>query len=128
MWGKVIAEIRNFLESGGGTWVWDHEVGGSGFSGRDFDTSGCFNLRLFSSQLRGCCVFGFRLLRPVRLLGGGHFRFLGSFRDRMGRGIWNIVLWGSGLVNTPTLERRDFTTCPGPSALQMAQPAVLSER
>ena len=73
---------------------------GSGFSGRGFDTRGCFLLRLPSSQLRGCCGFGLRLLRPGRLPGSGDFRLLGSFRVRLGRGIWNRGWWGSGLENT----------------------------
>jgi hypothetical protein len=80
--------------------VWDHQVGGSGFSGRGFDTRGCFLLRLPRSQLRGCCAFGLRLLRPGRVPVGGHFRLLGSFRDRLGRGIWNRGGWGSSLDNT----------------------------
>ena len=80
--------------------VWDNQVGGSGFSGRGFDTGGCFQLRLPSSQLRGCYGFGLRLLRPGRLPGGGHFKLLGSFRDRLGRGIWNRGWRGSGLDNT----------------------------
>jgi hypothetical protein len=58
MEGKVIEEIRYFSEWGGETLVWDHQVGGSGFSGCGFDTHGCFLLRLPSSQLRGCCGFG----------------------------------------------------------------------
>jgi hypothetical protein len=64
-----------------------------------FFTRGCFLLRLPSSQLRGCCGFWLRLLRPGRLP-GGHFRFPGSFRDRLGRGIWSRGWWGSGLDNT----------------------------
>ena len=98
--GKVI-EIRNFLEWGDGTLVCEHQVRGSGFRGRGFDTRGCFLVRLPSSQLRGCCGFGLRLLRPGRLPGGGLFRLLGSFRDRLGRGISNRGWWGSGLDNTP---------------------------
>jgi hypothetical protein len=31
---KVIEEIRNFLECGGGTLVWYHKAGGIDFSGR----------------------------------------------------------------------------------------------
>ena len=62
---------------------------GSRFSGRGFDTRGCFFLRLPSSQLRGYCGFGLRLLRPGRLSGGGHVRLLGSFRDWLGWGIWD---------------------------------------
>jgi hypothetical protein len=42
MEGKVIKEIINFLEWGGGTLIWDHQVGGSGFSGRGFDTAAFF--------------------------------------------------------------------------------------
>jgi hypothetical protein len=57
-------------------------------------------LRLPSSQLRGCCDFGLRRLRPGRLPGGGHFRLLGSFRDRLGSGIWIRGWWDSGLDNT----------------------------
>ena len=69
MYGNVMEEIRNFLEWEGGTLVWDHQVGGSGYSGHGFDTRGCFLLRLPSSQLTGCCGFGFRRLRPGRLPG-----------------------------------------------------------
>ena len=74
---------------------------GSGFGRRSFDTRGCFPLILPSSQLRGCCGFGLRILRPGHLPGGGHFRLLRIFRDRLGGGIWNRVWWGSGLDNTP---------------------------
>jgi hypothetical protein len=88
MEGKVIEEIRNFLQWGGGTLVRDHQIGGCGFSGRGFDTRGCF-LRLPSSRLGGCCGFELRLLRAGRLPGGGHFRLLGSFRDWLERGIWS---------------------------------------
>ena len=83
----MIEEIRNFLEWGGGTLVWDHPVGGSGFSGRGFDTRGCFLFRISSNQLMGCCGFVLRLLSPGRLPGRGHFRLLESFHDRLGRGI-----------------------------------------
>jgi len=99
MEGKVF-EVRNFLLWGGGTLVWDHQVGVVGLAAAVL-TRGCVLLRLPSSQLRGCCGFGLRLLRPGRLPGGDHFRLLGSFRDRLGRGIWNTGWWGSGLDNTP---------------------------
>ena len=46
-----------------------------------------FFLMLSSSWITGCCRFGFRLLRPGRLPGGGHIRLLG-LRDRTRRGIW----------------------------------------
>jgi len=72
MEGKEVEKIRNFLEWGGGTLVLHHQVGGSGFSGRGFDIRVCFLLRLPSSQLRGCCEFALRLLKPGRLPGGGH--------------------------------------------------------
>jgi len=42
----------------GGTLVWDHQVGGCGFSGGGFDTRGCFLLRLPSSRFKGCCDLG----------------------------------------------------------------------
>jgi len=84
---KVIEEIRNFLEWGGGTLGWDHQVGGCGFSDRGFDTRGCFLLALPSSLLRGCCGFGLRLLRPARFPGGGHFRLIGRLRDNSHRGL-----------------------------------------
>jgi len=87
MEGKVIEEIRNFLEWGGGTMGWDHQVGVCGFSGRGFDTRGCFLLRLPCSWVRGSCGFVLRL-RPGRLSGGGHFRLLGRLRDQLRRGIW----------------------------------------
>ena len=88
MEGKVI-EIRNFLEWEGGTLVLDHQVGGNGFRGRGFYTHGCFLPRLPSSQLSGCCGFGFRILRLGRRPGGSHFRLLGSRRDRLGGRNWN---------------------------------------
>jgi len=56
---KEIEEIRNFLEWGGGTLVWDHQVGVVGLA-TGVDTRGCF-LRLPSIRLRGCCGFGLRL-------------------------------------------------------------------
>jgi hypothetical protein len=87
MVGKVIEEIKNFLERGGGTLGWDHQVGGCGFSDRGFDTRGCFLLGLPSSLLRGCCDFGLRVLRPARLSGGGQFRLLGRRRDNSHSGL-----------------------------------------
>jgi len=42
--GKAIEVIRNFLECGGGTLGGDHQVGFCGFSGRSYDTRGCFFL------------------------------------------------------------------------------------
>jgi len=82
-------------------WFGTYMAGGSGFSGRGFDTRGCVLLRLPSSQLRGCCGFGLRLLRSGLLPGGGNFSLLGSFRDRLGRGMWNSGWRDSGLDNTP---------------------------
>jgi hypothetical protein len=67
--------------------VWGPPRRGCGFSGRSFDTRGCFLLRLPSSRLSGCCRFGLELLRADRLPGGGHFRLLGRIRDRLRRGI-----------------------------------------
>lgn len=67
----MIEEIRNFLEWGGGTLGWDHQVGCRGFSGRSFDTCGCFLLGLSSSRFRGCRRFGVGLPRPGCLPGGG---------------------------------------------------------
>ena len=58
---------------------------GSGFSGRGFDTRVCFLLTLPCSR-PGSSGFGLRLLRPVRLPGSGHFRLLGSIRDRLKMG------------------------------------------
>jgi hypothetical protein len=52
-----VIEIRTFLEWGGETLICEHQVGGSGFSGRGFDTRVCFLLRLPSSQLRGLLWF-----------------------------------------------------------------------
>jgi len=69
--GKMIKEIRDILEWGGGNLGGDHQVGCCGFGGR-----GCFLLGLFSSRFRGCCGFRLRLLRPGRLLGCGQFRLL----------------------------------------------------
>jgi len=74
---------------------------GSVFSGRCFNTRGCFPLRLPSSHLRDCCGFGLRLLTLGRLPFGVHIRLLGSFRDGVGRGFCNRGWWGSGLYNTP---------------------------
>jgi len=53
--GKVI-EIRNFLEWGRRTLVWNHQVGVSGFSGCGFDT-------------RGFLDFSVATLRPAVVLG-----------------------------------------------------------
>jgi len=58
---------------------------GSVFSADGFDTRCFFLLRLPSSQLRGCCGFGFRLLRPGRLPGTVDLRLFGSILDRLGR-------------------------------------------
>jgi hypothetical protein len=59
------------------------------FSGRGFNTRGCFLLRLPSSHLRDCCGFGLKMLRHGRLPSVVHIRLLGSFRDGLGRGIYN---------------------------------------
>jgi hypothetical protein len=83
--GKVIEEIRDFLEWGGGSLGGDHQVGCCEFGGRRFDTHGCFLLGLPSSRLRGCCGFGLRLLRSGRLPGDGHYGLLVCHRDRLRR-------------------------------------------
>jgi len=88
---------------------------GSGFGGRDFDTGDCFLFRLPNSQLRGCCGYELRLLRPGRLPGGSHFRVLGSFRDRLGGG-FGVGVGGVVALTTSPLERRDSTRHPRPSA------------
>jgi len=101
--GAAIEEIRNILEWGGGSLGGDHQVGCCGFSGRGFDTCGCFLLGFPSNRLSGCCGFGLRLLRPACLPGGGHLRPLGCLRDQLRSGFW-IGIWGwsgGGLDNTP---------------------------
>ena len=45
------------------------------------------------------------ILRPGRLPGGGHFRLLKPFRDRLRRGIW---IWGGDLVALKTSPFDDF--------------------
>jgi len=92
---KAIEEIRDFLKWGGGNLCWEHQVGGCGFDSRRFDARGCFLFRLLSS----CCGLGLRLLRPGRLPGGGHFRLLGSLRERLRRWIWTRGWSGGGGVD-----------------------------
>ena len=46
-----------------------------------------FFLEFFNSQLRDCCGFGFRFLRPGCLPGGGYFRLFGRLCDRLKSGI-----------------------------------------
>jgi hypothetical protein len=66
MHGGKLIEIRNFLEWGSGTLFRNHNVGGCGFSGRGFDTHGCFlglaaagleAAEVLGSELRGLAVF-----------------------------------------------------------------------
>jgi hypothetical protein len=57
-------------------------------------TSAAFLLGFTAAGLRAAVVFGFRLLRPCRLPGGGHFRLLGLLRDWL-RGIW---IWDGEVV------------------------------
>jgi len=59
---KVIDEIGDILEWGGGILVGDHQAGCRGFSCRGFDTRDCFLLRLPTSLLRGCCGFELKFL------------------------------------------------------------------
>ena len=60
-----------------------------------FDTRGCFLLRLPRNPFRGCCGFQFRVLRPGRLPGGGHYRLLGRLRDGLRCG---IRMWFGGWI------------------------------
>jgi len=60
--GEAIKEIRNVLQWGGGALGGDHQVGSCGFSGRGFDTCGCFLFRPPSSRFSCCCGFRLRLL------------------------------------------------------------------
>jgi hypothetical protein len=76
-------------------WVW--EPPGRGFHTQDH----CF-LGFPSSWLGAAGVLG-RLLRPGRLTGGGHFRSLGGFRDRLGRFLRSRV-WSGCLNNKPPLH------------------------
>ena len=69
---KVIEEIGDILEWGGGILGGDHQAGCCGFSCRGFSTRGCFLLRLPRTPSRGCWVFGLRFFRPGLLPGGGH--------------------------------------------------------
>jgi len=127
MEGKLIGEIRNFLERGGGTLVWDCQFGGGGFSGRRLVTRAFFLLKLPIRQLRGFCGFGIRRLSSGPLPDGGHFRFIGSsvtgFEMGFIVGVGRVVA-----LTTRPLERRGSTPRPGPSAWQTAIPAILSVR
>jgi hypothetical protein len=99
--GKVIEEIRNFLEWGGGNLGGDHLFGCCVFGGRNIHTRACFLIGLHSIRLRGNCRFGFRLLQPGRLPGGFNFRLLDRLRDRLKGGIWICPWSGGDLEDTP---------------------------
>jgi len=101
MEGKVIEDTRNFLEWLGRILGWDYQVGSCWFSGRGYNTRGCFLFGLSSSRLRDCCRFGLRLLRPGRLPSGGYFRLLGRLRDRLRRGIWIMGQVVVALITCP---------------------------
>jgi len=86
-----------------GRWVLggDHQIS-CGFSGRGFYPRGCFLFRLPSRRFSCCCRFRFRLLRPGRLPGGGHFGLPGHLRDRLRSGFWiGVWGWSGDLENTP---------------------------
>jgi len=55
--GKMI-EIRNFLEWGGGTLVWDHQVGVSLFTGRGYFSLAAAFLDFPAASLGAAVVFG----------------------------------------------------------------------
>jgi hypothetical protein len=82
--GKVIEEMRDFLEGEVGLGLGTTSLGVVGLAAR-FHTRDCCFLGLPSSRLRVCWGFGLRLLKPGRVPGGGHCRSLGCFRDRLGR-------------------------------------------
>ena len=103
-------------------WRWKFWVGTTrfecfGFGGRGVVTRGSL-LRLPSSVFMGCCVFGFRLLRPGLLSVGDHYRPVRSLRDQVRREIriW-VGGWNRGFLDTPQ-ERRSSTLRSGPSARQ----------
>jgi hypothetical protein len=79
--GKVIEEIRDFLEWRCGNLGGYHPVLRCGYGGRGFDTRCSLLLRLPSIPFRGCCGFGLRFLWPGRLPGVCHFGLLRSLRD-----------------------------------------------
>jgi hypothetical protein len=81
--GEVVEEIRNFLEYGGGSVGWSHQLWGSGFGSCAFDTRSWFPFRLPSGLLRGRWRLGLRLFGPGCLSGGGHLVLLGQFWDRV---------------------------------------------
>ena len=55
---KEIEEIRNFLEWGGGTLVWDHQVGGRWFSGHGLTLAAAFFLDFPAASLGAAVVLG----------------------------------------------------------------------
>jgi len=79
--GEVIAEIRDFVEWGGGRLVEDDQFRGYGFGGRGLDTRGCFLLCLHIGRLSGCWRLWLGLLRPSHLPGGCHFWLRRNIRD-----------------------------------------------
>jgi len=114
--GEVNRGDQKFHRMEGGTLVWDHQFGGSGFSDCGFDSRAYFLFRRPSSQLRGCCCFGLRLLRPGRLPGGGRFRLLGSVRARLGMG-FGIGVGGIVALTThaPRTPSRFICSAEGPA-------------
>jgi hypothetical protein len=91
--GKVIEEIRDFLEWGCGIFGGDHQVLRCGYGGRGFGTRCSLLLRLPSSPFSDCCGFALRIPRPGRLSGGSHYRLLRNLRDRLRRGNRMLVGW-----------------------------------
>jgi hypothetical protein len=106
---------------------WDHKVGSCGFSGRCFDTRGCFLLCFSATGKRGCCGFALSLLRSGRLPDGRHFGLRRRFGDRQRKGIW---IRGEVVVSLTTcpLGQRVSATRPSPSGKQRSRPSGLSER
>jgi hypothetical protein len=88
--GKMIMEIRDFLEWGSGSWVDTTRLGDVGL-GAAVLTFAVVIFLGFPIAGRSCCRLGLRLLRSGRLPGGGHFRLLAHLCDRLRRGIW---IWG----------------------------------
>jgi len=98
--GKVIVEIRDFLECGGGILGGDHRARCFVFPGRGFGTRCYFLLGLPRTRLKGCCRFVIRLLRPGRFPGRGNFRLRGCLRAPLRRGIWIwFAGWSGGSVD-----------------------------
>jgi hypothetical protein len=80
---KVVEEILDVLECGGGRlWGYDQVIG-FGFDSHGFDARGCFLIGFNSSRHSGCCRFRHRLFRLGRLPGGCHVWGLGNLRDRL---------------------------------------------